>query len=318
MGEVAALIIFVQFVSGFGFECQGGARKRAAGSRLRNFDITRLIIDGVCDQRIAAPLGIEVQILYNRHGEIKRLFNAVFFIEPANERVVAVGRVSGLGSKTAVRNFLHVAIANVDNILHVSSQPRCDRVGLWRPLGVKHNVTCGHLCGVPLYLGTVEAALGGIPSGELISVCFKASRISRRKGFTLQRCFILNVLFFIRYKAIVVEELQLVAVTGVVKVVILLHLYFPVFREIRVGFTLREAGNGMKFLSVSQTGTFAVIEVDHFVLFIVPAFICGIASCSIYRFYIVVNLCARLGIVFCKRDVLAGHSVNTAEICLFS
>ena len=87
MGEVAALIIFVQFVSGFGFECQGGACKRAAGGRLRNFGITRLIIDGVCDQRIAAPLGVNVKILYNGHGEVERLFNAVFFIEPANEHI---------------------------------------------------------------------------------------------------------------------------------------------------------------------------------------------------------------------------------------
>ena len=95
MWEVAALIIFVQFVSGFGFECQGGACKRAAGGRLRNFGITRLIIDGVCDQRIAAPLGVKVQILYNGHGEVERLFNIAVHIEPAHEHICAVLGICG-------------------------------------------------------------------------------------------------------------------------------------------------------------------------------------------------------------------------------
>ena len=136
MGEVAALIIFVQFVSGFGFECQGGACKRAAGSRLRNFGITRLIIDGVCDQRIAAPLGIEVQILYNGHGEVERLFNAVFFIEPANEYIFAfaVLGVSGLGGKVTVRNCLAAQRGAAHRIL-VKERPY--RVGLGRPFGVE-------------------------------------------------------------------------------------------------------------------------------------------------------------------------------------
>ena len=263
MGEVAALIIFVQFVSGFGFECQGGARKRAAGGLVCYHSSTiffKHILDSISDQRIAAPLGVKVQILYNGHGEVERLFNAVFFIEPANEYIFAfaVLGVSGLGGKVTVRNCLAAQRGAAHRIL-VKERPY--RVGLGRPFGVKHNVTCGHLCGVPLYLGTIEAALGGIPSGELISVCFKVSRISRRKVFTFQRCFILNVLFFIRYKAIVVKELQLVAVTGIVEVVILLHLYFPVFREIRIGFTLREACNWMELLFISQIGVATIFKI---------------------------------------------------------
>ena len=131
-----------------------------------------------------------------------------------------------------------------------------------------------------------------------------------------QRCFVLYTAALAIYIRIVVVEFQVVAVAGVVEVVIFLHTHTSVLRKVRIGVSLREAGNGMKFLSVSQTGTFAVIEVDHFVLFIVPAFICGIASCSIYRFYIVVNLCARLGVILFKRDIFSRHGINTAEIAL--
>ena len=160
-----------------------------------------------------------------------------------------------------MRNRPLVNATLIGRRIHCIRQIRPYRVGLGRPFGVDNNVTRGHLCGIPINLGTIVAALGGIPSGELISVCFKASRISRRKVFTLQRCFILNVLFFIRYKAIVVEELQLVAVAGVVKVVILLHLYFPVFREMRLGFTLRKADNWMELLSISQIGVATIFKI---------------------------------------------------------
>ena len=220
MGEVAALITFVQFVSGFGFECQGGARKRAAGGRLRNFDITKLIIDGVCDQRVAAPLGVKVQILYNGHGEVERLFNAVFFIEPANERVVAVGGVDGCARYSR-------AMGNVVGIYRFAAnyllgQIGLDRVVLGRPFGVEYCIVVRHLCGIPS--NGFRATGVCIPTCEYIASFFQnTGRITRLEVIARQRLIIRNCIA--PYNNVGTVEFQLIAVAGVVEVVIItLHL----------------------------------------------------------------------------------------------
>ena len=184
MGEVAALIIFVQFVSGFGFECQGGARKRAAGGLVCYHSSTiffKHILDSISDQRIAAPLGVKVQILYNGHGEVERLFNAVFFIEPANEYIFAfaVLGVSGLGGKVTVRNCLAAQRGAAHRIL-VKERPY--RVGLGRPFGVDGYARRRHLC-IPVHRLYAFGIL--IPTRKLECIRLKVGRITRCKAFTV-------------------------------------------------------------------------------------------------------------------------------------
>ena len=167
-----------------------------------------------------------------------------------------------------------------------------------------------------MVLGTLIAASRGVPAVEHIGVLFQIGRVFRRKIVAAQRCFVLYTAALTGHIVVVVVELQVVAVAGVVEVVVLLHLHASVFRKIRIGISLREAGNRMKFLSVSQTDTATVIEVDHLVLFIVSAIISGIARCSVYRFHVVVNLCARFSALFRKCNIFSRHGINAAEIAL--
>ena len=92
IGEIAGLIVLVQLCAGFGVEGLGAASQSTAGGGRCNLRAVRqLILNSIGHQRIGAPLGIEVQIAVDRHGEVKRLFLAgIADVEPADEGVLTI------------------------------------------------------------------------------------------------------------------------------------------------------------------------------------------------------------------------------------
>ena len=128
-------------------------------------------------------------------------------------------------------------------------------MGLGNPLGIEDHVGGRHGHGVQVSLRPLIAASRGVPAIEHIGVRLKAGRIIRREIVAAQRRFKLHAAALPIYIRVVVVELQVVAVAGVVEVVGFFHLYTSVLRKVRIGVSLREAGNGVELLGVGQVGS---------------------------------------------------------------
>ena len=210
-----------------------------------------------------------------------------------------------------IRPCLNRLAVIIQNILR---QVRFDRVGLGHPFGIEHQIGGGHGQRVQICLGTLKATRRRVPTGEYIRVLFKLIRIIRFKVIAAQRSFVLYAPALASNYCVIVVERQIVAVAGIVQVVVLLHSDFPVFWEIGVGIALCEAGDGVKFLGVSQACARTVCKIDHLVLLVVFPVKGGIARCPVQRFHVVVNLCAGFGGILLKRDVFARHGIDRTEV----
>ena len=130
-----------------------------------------------------------------------------------------------------------------------------DLVGLGNPLGVEDHVGGRHGHGAQVSLGTLIAASRGVPAIEHIGVLFQIGRIFRLKIVAAQRRFVLYTAALTGNKGVVIVEAQVIAVAGVVEVVRASHLHLSVLWEVRIRITLRETGNGVELLGISQAGS---------------------------------------------------------------
>ena len=119
------------------------------------FDETaQFILESIGHQRVGTPLGVEIQVPVDRHGEVEGFFLAgIADIEPADKGVLTIhGLCRRICHRRAVGNrhpCLHRCLAVIQHIL---GQIGLDRVGLGRPLGVENHIGGGHGHGVQVGL----------------------------------------------------------------------------------------------------------------------------------------------------------------------
>ena len=223
-GIIPAAVALVQFiprlrVEGLGRSCKGAARRVRGDGRA----VLQLILDGVFLQRVGAPLGVQVKVTIDGHGEVKGLFRAVLLIEPTDKDIIASGgRCRGL-RLAAVGHGLLVAVTDVDGIFHVNRQPCCDRVGHGNPLCVEDKVGGRHYHGAQIRLRACIAARRGIPSAELVRIGFKIIWVTRCEIVVAKRRLILDAAALAVHKRIDVVEAQIVAVARVAEVIFCLY-----------------------------------------------------------------------------------------------
>ena len=174
LGEVARLIDLIQLRTGLGLEGLRAACQRTARCRGRNLSaIFQLISDLKVHQRVGAPLGIQIQVFGNGHGEVECLLNVVLLVEPANELVAAILRVLRLFNEVAV-----IHRPSVDRFTRhcVLGQESLNRVLYRYPLGINHNLGSRHFFCPVNRLSTTRV---GIPSAEFVSVFLQGARKPR-------------------------------------------------------------------------------------------------------------------------------------------
>ena len=127
-------------------------------------------MDDIVYQNVSPPLGVEVHVVLNRHGQVKRMLHAVcILIEPAYERIAAVS------CGVVLSKFI---------VIDILSRIGCCTFGLSkshgmnhrRPLGVNDNLCIGHL-GIPIH--KLRAAGVKIPSAEHIRTGFQRAGVCR-------------------------------------------------------------------------------------------------------------------------------------------
>ena len=260
-GEVALLIVGIEFGAALGIEGLGDARQTGAGGGIGNFGIgvLNLIVDGVLLQDIGAPLAVDLQVLVDGHiGEVEGLLHAVLHVEPADEGVAAVGGFCGSGiSLGTMGNSDSRMGLQLCSSLHCSLiQVEFHLVGLGNPLGIEDHIGGGHGHGAQFRLGTLIAVSRGVPAIEHIGVLFQIGRIFRHKMVFAQRRFILHATSLTIHIRIVVVEFQVVAVAGVAEVVVFFHAVSSTalfhFREGRIRPPLSETGNVVELFCIRQ------------------------------------------------------------------
>ena len=257
LGEVAGLIVCIQrrsrlCVKGLGGTCQCAALGLFRDIRKSFIRVFDSVLDGVFHQIVGRPLGVEVQILGNGHGEVECLLNAVLLIEPADEGVIAVGRIIRLLNGSTVGHvFPSFQRSAVRYDFFLEERP--DGMGLGNPLGVENHVGSRHGHGAQVSLRANIATRSRIPTRKLISVRFQLIRIIRCEVVSVQRRFILDAAALTRYFRIIVVELQVVAVARIIEVIVLLLASLSVAIEYRIGLPLSKSRNRVEFFFISQS-----------------------------------------------------------------
>ena len=274
LGEITGPVVFLQFRTRLGIEGLGRTCQGAAGGVIRNIGerpirILNSIFDGIRHQRVGTPLGIEVQIAVDGHGEVKRFFlAAVADVEPADEGISPVGGGIRLIDRRTVGDFRPGIQFRSPVIHYILGQIRLDRVGLGGPLGVEDHVGGRHGHGVQVSLGTLIAASRGVPAVEHIGVLFQIGRIFRFEIITAQWCLKLHTSILTCNIGVIVVEAQIIAVTGVAKIVFVVNIIVAIskqsplmitcisdtallhFVKLRIGPPLRKTSNIVKFLRI--------------------------------------------------------------------
>ena len=207
IGEVTSRVGCVQRITNLGFECLCLKHERAANGIVSNLrSVSKLIMDDIVYQNISPPLGVEVHVVLNRHGQVKRMLHAVcILIEPAYERITAVS------CGVVLSKFIVVDLLSLFDLCTFGLS-KSHGMNHRRPLGIDNRIFIRHFGSLPI--NSVGAAGVGIPTIELISARFKLLRIVRSEVITRQRLFVRNSLAL--YNNVGIVEVQLIAVAGVV------------------------------------------------------------------------------------------------------
>ena len=223
---IACLIAFIQHAKRFRSKRLGRSGERRPCGILRDScSIRKPVVNNVVYINVRSPLSVEIQVTVDRHGEVKRFFLVgIADVEPADKGVRFTLRIRrGIRYRCAMRDFrpcLNRFAVIVQNILR---QVRFDRVGLGHPFGIEHQIGGRHGQRAKVCLGTLIATRGRVPSGEYISVLFKAIRVLRFKVVPAQRSFVLYTPTFAIKLSVIVVERQFVAIAGVAEVVIIIY-----------------------------------------------------------------------------------------------
>ena len=166
--EVARAVGFIQLIPGLsvkGLRRTGQRTARGFSGNLRT--VFQLVVNGVRQNHIGTPLRVQFQILADLHRRRIGFFYSVFFVEPADERIMAIcGRI--FGSESAVVNrfrflgFLAFILCKRYRVLNR------------RPVRIKHNLRGRHL-GSPV--DRLFAAGVGIPAAKLICAFFQCGGV---------------------------------------------------------------------------------------------------------------------------------------------
>ena len=229
LGEVAGLISLVQLRTGLGVEGLGRARQRAAGGGRRDLRaVLQLILDGIGQQLFRIPLGIQIQITFDRHFKVERLFFAGFsHIEPADKRVFAVLRIRRRTYCCAVRNIIDRSQRRFIAFHCFLGQVSLNCVGLRNPTRIKRRRMSGHFRRIKVQVCTVRKAFGCIPAAERICTGFHIGRVVRLVVLALQRFLIIQLFCCFVFT----EEIQFILVSGIVEVY---NICFTILSGIRV------------------------------------------------------------------------------------
>ena len=234
IGIEARAIVRIQVRIALGIEGLGIAHQGGAGGVVRDLRHAirgQDIMDGVSLQDRGAPLGVEVQVPGDGHGEVEGVLHAVLvLVEPADKLQIRLGqrRLRGL---RAVRNRLGIAQLLV--VVHgLLVEVGFDGVGLGGPLGVEDGVVVRHRGVVPIHCN--RAAGIRVPAVKGVGVFFQTAGILRHKPVFSQRLFVGDL--FALYNRTVVVEVQIVAVAAIINIIIISEI-------VSIGTITGEAGN---------------------------------------------------------------------------
>ncbi len=232
-GEVAFLIVRIQFRAALSIEGLGGAGQTGTGQIVGHLDavvILQHILNGVLLQGVGRPFAVEGQILTNLHGGVEGLLITILVVVPHDEGVVAVGL--GLVHGTLFQMVLYVLLRNVITMGNREAgfsfrlfglidfgtalrQVELDGAVYRLPLGVEDDVGGRH--GMLIQLILLTGALGVlIPTAEHYGAGLISTGHFRFIVLVgAQGCFVLNAL--VLNIVILIVKGQFVAVAGVVE-----------------------------------------------------------------------------------------------------